>query len=514
MPWWRLQQTVAGWGAFGLIVRGASLSALACWLGVWVLRRAGDWQDGRYTGRVGLEKLLLGGPAAPLIRAAADRIVAILEAIFYGPAQQPPVQTWFRPRGWLLDLEGRLLHVVAAVLNTVPWPICVVVIGTLTVAGLDESPAMIASIRLRRSVARTVGALVGECLLAAGLVEVLLKLPHWPAAHPGSAAGGLFLVAAIAVASHAQDCFRAVPADFFSTKNPVMVLRDDRRARMCAFPLLLIVVAVVWCCCGPAIAAAVGVLGGAYVLSQLVVGPTGAGAFVATRAWLALTHRLPLRTLTFLEDAHERGALSRTGSVYQFRHLQLQRHLAREHIRLPGLARTRLGSLIADRYPGLPTESGTRERWALLFKEQADALTEAVGPAESTGPIYQEPPGVAQRFGTADGRDWVMCALSHRYPVLVADSIWTLLHDVRATTDGGDARWALGFPTWPAATPAGERLIGPETPAVTLAGGYLGAGDARSGRRWQDLALAPPGQRRRYRAHSVAGAGRIRADRS
>src|SRR5580704_7242881 len=77
LPWWRLQQTVRDWRAVSLLVRGASLSALACWLAVWVLRRAGDWQDGSYTGRAGLEKLLLNGPAGPLIRAAGDRIGAI-----------------------------------------------------------------------------------------------------------------------------------------------------------------------------------------------------------------------------------------------------------------------------------------------------------------------------------------------------------------------------------------------------------------------------------------------------
>jgi len=37
---------------------------------------------------------------------------------------------------------------------------------------------------------------------------------------------------------------------------------------------------------------------------------------------------LPLQLLRFLDDAHQRGVLRRTGPVYQFRHAILQRTLA------------------------------------------------------------------------------------------------------------------------------------------------------------------------------------------
>lgn len=45
------------------------------------------------------------------------------------------------------------------------------------------------------------------------------------------------------------------------------------------------------------------------------------------RFWLPLTGRLPWRLLAFLDDACDRGALRRTGAVYQFRHARLQFHL-------------------------------------------------------------------------------------------------------------------------------------------------------------------------------------------
>ena len=50
--------------------------------------------------------------------------------------------------------------------------------------------------------------------------------------------------------------------------------------------------------------------------------------FVATRAWLAVTGRLPWRLMGFLDDAYRRGLLRQNGAVYQFRHVRLQERLA------------------------------------------------------------------------------------------------------------------------------------------------------------------------------------------
>ena len=56
---------------------------------------------------------------------------------------------------------------------------------------------------------------------------------------------------------------------------------------------------------------------------------TAWGQWVAlSRIWLPLTGRLPWAVVAFLDDAHERGVLRRAGAVYQFRHAQLEVHLA------------------------------------------------------------------------------------------------------------------------------------------------------------------------------------------
>uniref|UniRef100_A0AAU2VQN8 Trypsin-like peptidase domain-containing protein n=1 Tax=Streptomyces sp. NBC_00008 TaxID=2903610 RepID=A0AAU2VQN8_9ACTN len=47
------------------------------------------------------------------------------------------------------------------------------------------------------------------------------------------------------------------------------------------------------------------------------------------RIWLPLRGCLPWALIAFLDDAHERGVLLRSGAVYQFRHARLQDHLSR-----------------------------------------------------------------------------------------------------------------------------------------------------------------------------------------
>ena len=51
-------------------------------------------------------------------------------------------------------------------------------------------------------------------------------------------------------------------------------------------------------------------------------------SYLLVRGWLALHHRLPWALMDFLVDAHQRGVLRQTGSVYQFRHIELERRLA------------------------------------------------------------------------------------------------------------------------------------------------------------------------------------------
>ena len=51
-------------------------------------------------------------------------------------------------------------------------------------------------------------------------------------------------------------------------------------------------------------------------------------AFLLAKALSAVRRRLPLRLMRFLDQAHRMGLLRVVGSAYQFRHAELQDHLA------------------------------------------------------------------------------------------------------------------------------------------------------------------------------------------
>ncbi|WP_370418039.1 NACHT domain-containing protein [Streptomyces sp. QH1-20] len=62
-------------------------------------------------------------------------------------------------------------------------------------------------------------------------------------------------------------------------------------------------------------------------------GETAWGLFTLTQVYLRIRKGTPRDLMAFLADAHsERGVLRRTGAVYQFRHINLQRHLEAEEL--------------------------------------------------------------------------------------------------------------------------------------------------------------------------------------
>lgn len=78
---------------------------------------------------------------------------------------------------------------------------------------------------------------------------------------------------------------------------------------------------------GLAIGLAAGLARGFYVGFRETAWPQ----FAVTTACLAMRNRVPWSLMAFLQDAHEhRGVLRQVGTVYQFRHIGLQRYLAEQ----------------------------------------------------------------------------------------------------------------------------------------------------------------------------------------
>jgi hypothetical protein len=91
----------------------------------------------------------------------------------------------------------------------------------------------------------------------------------------------------------------------------------------------------------------------ATVLFLLVFTSTAWGRFLLARTYFALTGRLPFRLMTFLREAHLRGVLRQSGSVYQFRHLKLRDRLAHTADLGPTVGRTSEGTT-GDLAPASP----------------------------------------------------------------------------------------------------------------------------------------------------------------
>jgi hypothetical protein len=114
--------------------------------------------------------------------------------------------------------------------------------------------------------------------------------------------------------------------------SPAALLIDDGNAAVLATAVTLLYMA--------ATSYSLGFPSGALVFDIAVVAvlwvllPTAAvmtsawGQFCVARAVLFASHKTPLRLMSFLNEAHDRGVLRQSGGLYQFRHNLLQDHLA------------------------------------------------------------------------------------------------------------------------------------------------------------------------------------------
>jgi hypothetical protein len=109
------------------------------------------------------------------------------------------------------------------------------------------------------------------------------------------------------------------------------LLRGTRRTYLADAAAGAARVGLMWLWSGSVFAVADGIRVALGLCVALLLGGVLAGAwarYVDGRLRLAALGWLPLRTLSFLEDAHRRGVLRQPGAVYQFRHIRLQQQLA------------------------------------------------------------------------------------------------------------------------------------------------------------------------------------------
>ncbi|WP_053700230.1 NACHT domain-containing protein [Streptomyces sp. NRRL F-5755] len=174
----------------------------------------------------------------------------------------------------------------------------------------------------------------------------------------GSAAGA-GAVAVYCLAGSIPYGIRGKAADLTQVPGPAALLARDHRTSwrigwMTALAVGVVIGLTVWCASLPQLVPApelkswrdigiewvvtapelvqalvTGALVGTVVGLAVAWNQTAWGPFTVARGYLALRRRLPRRLMAFLADAHQhRGVLRQAGAFYQFRHIELQKHLA------------------------------------------------------------------------------------------------------------------------------------------------------------------------------------------
>ncbi|MFE4578929.1 NACHT domain-containing protein [Streptomyces chartreusis] len=149
-------------------------------------------------------------------------------------------------------------------------------------------------------------------------------------------AGGLVAGLAAGLAIGLTVGLRTEKPDLATIVGPVTLLAQDRRTYVVGgLTTGLAAGFAAGLVAGLALGIAFGI--GVGIAFGLMIGLAGGlsrtawGGLVIARLYLAVRRNAPWNLMAFLQDAHEhRGVLRQTGAVYQFRHLDLQRHLAQQ----------------------------------------------------------------------------------------------------------------------------------------------------------------------------------------
>jgi hypothetical protein len=193
--------------------------------------------------------------------------------------------------------------------------------------------------------------LVSPKVLVQGLASGLMAVPLYalvaavfeaPALAVGLVAG-LAIGVGTALVRGLQLGIERPGIDLATPVTPATAWRNDWRAGLVVslVPVLVLLVTVaasaalmlwfgLWDVSWHELGYGLGAFGGLLLLLALVVGLMWPVTYITRLAFvqLAISHRLPVRLMRFLEDARDREILRAVGAVYQFRHARLQDRLS------------------------------------------------------------------------------------------------------------------------------------------------------------------------------------------
>jgi hypothetical protein len=227
--------------------------------------------------------------------------------------------------------HGAIVHQIGLTFGPAAWLINGLGAGLAAGLAVGLSDRAAPARRLRWS---PIGFLCGvTCGLVAGFI-LWIQI--------GSPGGIIVGLASTIVGGYAGSLFEATSADFTRAVDPKAVMARDRatfRSSCLGLGLAIGLSTGLSTALSPNLISGVSngfrVGLGTGIANFIVVGLTFGflraswGSFTLARWWLAASCQLPWRLMTFLADAHEnRGILRQAGAFYQFRHAELQHHLA------------------------------------------------------------------------------------------------------------------------------------------------------------------------------------------
>lgn len=175
------------------------------------------------------------------------------------------------------------------------------------------------------------------CGLGCGLIIGVIAVVQL-----GRSTGLLIAIAATVAGALTGGVAGAVKSKPDSAVPPMEVLRHDREAFLRSWLVFGIALGLITGVSGALSPGSTGQPNGMKLgieegLSNLIIPGLGLafiqaqwGAFSIARGWLTVKGWLPWQFMTFLNDAHvNRGVFRQVGAMYQFRHIDLQRRIAR-----------------------------------------------------------------------------------------------------------------------------------------------------------------------------------------
>jgi hypothetical protein len=244
---------------------------------------------------------------------------------------------------WLLGLSVGLVYVIGArdgVLFAVSVAVAIAVLFGFPagISGMDRRDETRGFNRVLSFMAEGLTSAVG-CLgysllliaVPAGLVFGVVE--GIAAGSLGRLTGGLALGIATGLTLDLLGNLVGGRGDLDAAPSPQATFADDRRATLVIALVSCVAFALTWAIAGWLVfgsvkAGVIGAITGVVAGSRSSIWKTAWPPYIFASVWLAMRHQLPWRLSSLLVDAHQRGVLRQVGAVYQFRHIELQRHLA------------------------------------------------------------------------------------------------------------------------------------------------------------------------------------------